>query len=104
MVKRVSLMFRRPGMSMADFRAYDEERHIPLVTRLLPPAQDYRRNDAVEGETHRSAHAAAGRPPAERLFDVLTELTYASPVAEDEERFLDRTTMRSYVVEEFRSV
>jgi hypothetical protein len=35
---------------------------------------------------------------------VLTELTYASPVAEDEERFLDRTTMRSYVVEEFRSV
>jgi EthD domain len=120
-IKLVSLMSRRPGTSMAAFRRYYEEQHVPLVARLLPPAQDYRRNYAVEDGEHRPGHGAVDRAPAERLFDVLTELTYATRedydrvlaalsdpavgrlLAEDEERFLDRTTIRSYVVEEFRS-
>ncbi|WP_139220502.1 EthD domain-containing protein [Trujillonella endophytica] len=113
-------MSRKPGMSMPDFRRYYEERHVPLVARLLPPAQDYRRNYVAEGSSHRTGHMAEGRP-TDRAFDVLTELTYESReayervvaalsdpevgrlVAEDEERFLDRASVRSYVVEEVRS-
>ena len=52
-------------MSMADFRRHYEERHVPLVARLLPRPLDYRRNYVVEGEPHR--HRPHGRgPPAGR--------------------------------------
>jgi EthD domain len=120
-IKLVSLMYRKPGMSMADFRAYYEERHAPLIGRLLLPFMtDYRRNYAVEGPLHRSRHMAEDRP-VERAFDVLTETTFASRemyqrmldaladpeigrvIAADEANLFDRSTMRSYLVEECRS-
>ncbi|WP_018502584.1 EthD domain-containing protein [Parafrankia discariae] len=62
---------------------------------------------------------AAGRV-TERLFDVMTELTYESEemyrkmvdaltgkevgrlIAEDEAQFLDRSSMRTYIVDERR--
>ena len=117
MVKLISLMNRKPGMSMADFIEYYEKRHVPLILRLLPFANDYRRNYALEGSPYQPAHMASGRP-ADRAFDVMTELTFASMamfsnmvdalsdpeigkfIAEDEANFLDRATMRSYLVEE----
>jgi EthD domain len=104
---------------MSEFKAYYEDRHVPLIDRLLPTPQDYRRNYAIEGRTYESAHAADGRID-ERAFDVMTEITYASEeafqqmmealadpgvgalIATDEERFLERATMRTFFVEEVR--
>ncbi|CAI7979731.1 EthD domain-containing protein [Parafrankia sp. BMG5.11] len=119
MIKIVSLMSRRPGLTMDEFIAYYEEKHVPLVSRLLPFYSDYRRNFAVEGTEHRTGHMAPGRA-TERLFDVMTELTYESEemyrktvdalageeigriIAEDEARFLDRSSIRTYIVNERR--
>lgn len=115
-VKIVSLMRRRDGMTRADFRAYYETVHVPLIVRHVPFWSDYRRNYASEAR-HVTGHRAAGRSD-EQPFDVLTELTYADEeayrrtlevladprigalIAADEERFLDRASMRSFVVEE----
>jgi uncharacterized protein (TIGR02118 family) len=120
MIKLVSLLNRKSGMSMSDFRTYYEERHVPLITRLLPFAVDYRRNFALEEQPYRTAHMAEGRPN-DRVFDVMTELTFADMamfqrmldtlsdpeigrlIAEDEANFLDRAASRSYLVEERRS-
>ena len=120
MVKLVSLMNRKPGMSMADFIEYYETRHVPLILRLLPFVADYRRNYVLEGPPYHTAHMAPGRSDL-RAFDVMTELTFASTemfgnmvdalsapeigrlIAEDEANFLDRMTSRSYLVEERRS-
>lgn len=116
-VKVVSLMRRRDGMTRADFRAYYETVHVPLITRHVPFWSDYRRNYATEVR-HVTGHRASGRTDEEPAFDVLTELTYADEaayrrtlevladpgigalIAEDEERFLDRASMRSFVVDE----
>lgn len=119
MIKIVCLFSRKPGMSMAEFKAYYEQRHVPLIGRLLPPAQEYRRNYAIEGKAYAAAHAVEGRS-TERLFDVMTEMTFDSEeafqqmmdaladpavgplVAADEENFLERSTMRTFFVEEER--
>ncbi|ABW15152.1 Ethyl tert-butyl ether degradation EthD [Parafrankia sp. EAN1pec] len=119
MIKIVSLMSRRPDLTMNEFVAYYEEKHVPLVSRLLPFHSDYRRNFAVEGAEHRTGHMAPGRA-TERLFDVMTELTYENEemyrkvvdalagkevgriIAEDEARFVDRSSIRTYIVDERR--
>jgi uncharacterized protein (TIGR02118 family) len=119
MIKIVCLFNRKPGMSMSDFKAYYEQRHVPLVDGLLPPSQEYRRNYAIEGRDFAAAHALEDRP-AGRAFDVMTEVSFESEetfqkmmdaladpeigavIAADEENFLDRSTMRTYFVEEVR--
>jgi uncharacterized protein (TIGR02118 family) len=117
MIKLVALMNRKPGMTMAEFKEYYEQRHAPLIKELLPFATDYRRNFVVEGQPYRPAHSMPDRPTAP-VFDVMTELTFESQemlqkmldtladpaigkrIAEDEANFLDRTTMRSCLVDE----
>src|SRR5262245_28735697 len=119
MIKLVCFMNRKPGMSMEEFKRYYEENHVPLINRLMPFWQDYRRN-FVEDREHSAAHMAPGRQTG-AMFDVMTELTFASEemhqkcldaladpvigkiVAEDEEKFFDRSSMRTFVVDERRS-
>lgn len=120
MIKLVCFMNRKPGMSMDDFKKYYEENHVPLISKLTPFWQDYRRNFREDRE-HSAAHMEPGRP-TEALFDVMTELTFeneqmhqkcldalADPVigkiiAEDEAKFFDRASMRTFVVDERRSI
>ena len=119
MIKLVCFINRKPGMSMEAFKAYYEQHHVPLISRLMPFWQDYRRN-FMEDTEHRAAHAEPGRAN-ERLFDVMTELTFetaemhrkcldalADPVigklvAEDEAKFMDRASMHTFLVDERRS-
>jgi len=120
MIKILCFMNRKPGLSMEEFKAYYEERHVPLIHRLLPHWIEYRRNFSEE-RPHNSAHMVETRP-RDVEFDVLTELTYenedmyqrtlaalADPeigaiIREDEARFLDRETMRVVIVDERRSI
>jgi len=120
MLKMVCMFNRRPGLSMAEFKAYYEERHVPLVTGLLANWCDYRRNYRAENTEHHAPHGDPGRSN-ETMFDVMTEITYESEakyratmaaladpeigrrVAEDEDKFMDRGSMRVHLVEECRS-
>lgn len=115
-VKLVTLIRRRADLTSAEFRDYYENVHVPLITRLLPFWADYRRN-FLEDAPQQAGHQAGGRP-AERPFDVITELTYADDamrsrvtdalsdpriggiIAEDEARFMDRASMQTFVVDE----
>lgn len=119
MIKIVCFMNRKSGMSMDEFKTYYEENHVPLINKLMPFWQDYRRN-FVEDREHSAAHMAPGRSQ-EAMFDVMTELTFeneemhqkclealADPVigkivADDEAKFFDRASMRTFVVDERRS-
>jgi len=111
-VKTVAFLKRKAGMAHADFVAYYESRHAPLILAIAPQIEGYRRNYLCE----EGAIVAPGLPPPD--FDVVTELYYADQaafaaalsaftapdnaarIASDEENLFDRSKTRFYVVEE----
>ena len=112
MLKSIALLKCKDGLSRAEFIAYYENNHVPLIRSLLPGICGYRRNFIEPEGAFVSAGAAA------RDFDVITELWFAdraaydaamtrhaqpevgAAIAADEENFLDRSTTRMFVVDE----
>lgn len=113
-VKILVMLRKKPGLSDTEFRRLYEEEHAPLVARLVPYFTDYRRNYILRGNLH---------PDTKDLcaFDVVTEVRFADRANYDafmagladpevdrqlaacEERFLDRSAMAMYGVDEARS-
>jgi hypothetical protein len=106
MITAIALLRARPGMTHDEFVDYYENHHVPLILSVAPAPPAYSR---------------AYLPPTagrrfEADFDVMTRLQFnddaarqawlarvyaaGSGVAEDEERFLDRASTRSWVVDE----
>ncbi len=120
MIKMVCMFNRKPGLTMAEFRYYYENNHVPLVTGLLSNWCDYRRNYRIEDSGYEAPHGDPTRTN-DAVFDVMTEITYESEakyqatmaaladpevgkrVAEDEAKFMDRPSMRVHLVEECQS-
>lgn len=120
MIKMLCMMSRKKGMSRADFKAYYEANHVPLVERLLPFYVKYSRNFVCDVQDYQPAHVD-NHADNEPEFDVVTSLTFESQamyqkmvdaladpeiggqIARDEENFFDRDAMRIYLVEEHRS-
>ncbi len=115
MIKTIALLKAKPGVSRAEFVAYYEANHAPLVLSLMPGIVEYRRNyPQAEG-----AFAFAETPPFD--YDSVTEIWYAdrarydaaiaavsqpeaaARLAADEENFIDRARTRMFVVEERQS-
>lgn len=106
MIKLMLLMRRRPGTSREDFRSYYEGNHAPLAASVMSRCVKYVRNFVSE------------EPTGPQDFDAITEFWFEiegpysvnrhqladkdvqSLLAEDEARFMDRTSMRVIVVEE----
>jgi hypothetical protein len=105
----IALLKKRPGMSRAEFRAYYEGRHAPLILQQQGPNMlEYRRN-YLTGEM---VNGAEDMP-----FDVITEFLYADRAAfdrafdrmlapdatrereEDEEKLFDIPAIRVFLVE-----
>lgn len=112
MIKMISLVPRKEGMSREAFIEHYENRHVPLVTALFPLTARYIRNYPVTENLH-----YAGSPGVR--YDAVTEIWYASQsdyqatmadfaknpekfrlLAEDEERFCDKPNMVMFLVEE----
>jgi uncharacterized protein (TIGR02118 family) len=111
-VKVIAMLTRKPGLSEAEFVAYYETRHVPLILSIAPQIRDYRRN-----YLHRegSIIAAGARQPE---FDVVTELWFddqaafdaamlaftdpvnAARIACDEENVFDRSRTTFFVATE----
>lgn len=72
MHKLLIFLKRKPGMSIADFRAYYEDQHVPLCMTYMAGAERYVRRylDPLPGG-------------AELPFDVITELWFADGAARD---------------------
>ena len=115
MVKLVALISAKPGLGLDEFATYYENHHVPLVRSLLPGLGDYRRS-YVTWDPSRILRDAQ-RPD----FDVLTEVwfedseafeqfkrAFAEPevakrIEEDEAKFMDRESIRIFIVDERRT-
>jgi uncharacterized protein (TIGR02118 family) len=108
MLKVFAYLTRREGLETEEFIQYYENRHVPLVLNLVSaPPLVYKRNYLVRGDEF-------NREDETIDFDVITELVFSDRtgfttwieelsvdvVAADEERFLDRSRTRAYVVQE----
>jgi uncharacterized protein (TIGR02118 family) len=115
MFKAVFLLKRKPGTTMEEFREYYETSHRKLGERVLPTAQRYVRRYLTPFSPD------PGAPPQEPEFDVITEIWFedraafetaiaslgepstAREIMEDEARFMDRSRIRLFTVEECES-
>ena len=114
--KILLFMKRRPGMSVADFRDYYENRHVPLCLKYASGVSRY-----VRRYLDPQPHAESGRND-ELPYDMITELwfddektwrgtvdylstaTLPEEVVADERNLFDRATMRMATVIEHETV
>jgi hypothetical protein len=97
-------------MDTQAFIEHYEKNHVPLVLSLAPTPIVYKRNYLVRGDEFNREEDTID-------FDVITELVFrdragftewvkklsVEAIATDEERFLDRSRTRAYVIEEHPS-
>jgi EthD domain len=108
MLKVFAYLTKREGLATQEFIDYYENHHVPLVLGLASaPPLVYKRNYLVRGDEFNREDDAID-------FDVVTELVFSDrsgfiqwiedlsvdAVGTDEEKFLDRSRTRAYVIEE----
>lgn len=116
-MKIICLLKRKPGTTRAEFKAYYEANHVPLIQRLLPFYKDYKRTYFAEVQDYQTGHLD-NKVEAELDFDVITELTFTDRsgydqlvaalsdpkigdvITADETNFMDRSKMSVYIMEE----
>jgi EthD domain len=116
MFKSVFLLKRKPGTTMEEFKAYYETSHRKLGEKVLPTAERYFRRYLTPFSPDPGALAD------EQEFDVITEVWFkdratfeaaiarlgepstAQEIMEDESRFMDRSRIRLFTIEECESV
>ncbi|MBI1182167.1 MAG: hypothetical protein GC201_16615 [Alphaproteobacteria bacterium] len=109
-IKTITLLTRKTGTTLEEFKEYYEAVHAPGAIARMPALAraEYRRNFIAEENR-------AGQPPVD--FDVVTEMVFADEaewaemrrsladpaiarwIAEDVERFADPSKLRSFVVD-----
>jgi hypothetical protein len=112
MLKVLAFLTKREGIETQAFIDYYEKSHVPLICGLAPTPTVYKRNYLVSGDAFNKEDGAIG-------FDVVTELVFpdrdafmawvtklsepgtGEQVVADEQKFLDRSRTRAYVVEEW---
>ncbi len=111
MLKVLAFLTKREGIETQAFIEYYEKNHVPLICGLAPNPIVYKRNYLVRGDEFNKEDAAID-------FDAVTELVFpdraaylawtaqifqpgsGEQVVADELKFLDRSRIRAYVVEE----
>lgn len=107
MLKVFGFLTKREDIDTQAFIEYYEKNHVPLVLSLAPTPTVYKRNYIVRGDEFNREDAAID-------FDVVTELVFpdraafvawieklsVEQIGTDEQKFLDRSRTRAYVIEE----
>ena len=107
MLKVYGFLTKRDGMDTRAFIEHYEKNHVPLVLSLVPAPIVYKRNYLIRGDEFNREEETID-------FDVITELVFhdragfsewveklsVEAIATDEERFVDRSRTRAYVIEE----
>jgi 3-phenylpropionate/cinnamic acid dioxygenase small subunit len=109
-LKVIALLRKKPGISRDAFIAYYETHHAPLILRLLPNIEEYRRNYVDRASAFTSAidfdslteMRFASRPAYDAFLAAAADPRTAALIAEDEENLFDRSATRMFVVEETR--
>jgi hypothetical protein len=109
-LKIIAFLTKRQDVETRAFIEYYENHHVPLIRSLAPTPILYKRNYLMRGDESNVEDDAFA-------FDVVTEVGFpdraayrawlghlsaagSGVVGDDEERFLDRSRTRAYVVEE----
>lgn len=111
MIKTITLLKRRPDMSVADFRSYYESQHVVLGLKYTrPEALRYtRRYLTALGGSHQDNNACfdvamelwfADRDALDRVLQRLQQPAIAAEIAADEALLFDREQTRFLVVDE----
>ncbi|HEX7301296.1 EthD domain-containing protein [Lentzea sp.] len=106
MITVVVLLKAKEGLSREEFVDHYENHHVPLVLRVAPTVAHYARHylPEVDMAGHASEYDAMTvlkfADKAARRAWLSAVLAEGSGVAEDEERFLDRSRTRSWTVDE----
>lgn len=116
MFKQITLLKRRPGMSMAEFMDYYERHHSRIGVKYLKGAavRYVRRylfpvTDPLSGEDNEPEHDVIMEIwfPDKAAYDAtlarLTRPEVAAEIIADEERLFDRSKHRYFFVEERES-
>ena len=106
MVKVITMLKRRDGLALEEFLRYWQEKHGPLLLKLVPGLKRYVQNTPVRlprsGELQFDGIA-------ELWFDDLESWRRATdfylgdegkPIRDDEEKFLDKSKLAFFVAEE----
>jgi uncharacterized protein (TIGR02118 family) len=111
MLKVFAFLTKRDDIETEAFIEYYENNHVPLVLNLAPTPTVYKRNYLVRGDE-------LNREDERLDFDVVTELVFpdrdafagwieklsVEAIGTDEQRFLDRSRTKAYVIEEHATV
>ncbi|MFC1943955.1 EthD domain-containing protein [Chloroflexota bacterium] len=109
MIKAITLVKRKPGMSMEEFVKHYEEVHAPLGMRIFPKMKRYVRNHVlVPPGAEEPAFDCITEGWWESMDDVIAAMRFVRSnegkvIRDDEEKFMDRGKMVSCIVEEKRS-
>lgn len=113
MIKCVALIKRRAGLSHREFVDYYENHHALLALKFLEPVLHYQRRYLEPGSLDHQGETAGGA-----VYDCMTELWFsdrtammstlgcladpavAEVIVADEEKFIDRASIRFFVIEE----
>ncbi len=106
MVKLVSLVYRKKGVSDEEFYAYWREKHGPLVARVIPYAMRYVQNHPLQwpGLTYDADGIVEMWFEQEdhlRRYLEWRATAEATELKEDEDRFQDFRKTRRFVVYEY---
>lgn len=107
MIKVFAYMSKRADITSAQFREHYENTHVPLVLTFAPLPRVYKRNYLDAGDPNSLESPAIG-------FDVVSEwvwddeasfaawaaLAEVPEIIADEQRFLDRSRTRAYLIQE----
>jgi uncharacterized protein (TIGR02118 family) len=120
MFKWIVHIKKKKGMSRAEFIDYYENKHVPLIRRLLPKIAVYRRNYLVFDDPMLSVDARGGSEN-DAGYDVLTEdifdtreeaqalmAAFADPeihaqIKADEANFVEPGHAKMFIVEVYQS-
>jgi hypothetical protein len=116
MLKLINIFIKRSGISVPDFQAYYETKHVPLISHLVPYFVEHRRNFRLPDGRVTLGHFP--NAACHVIFDVITEVWFenqagidsvlealkepaiADTIANDEQNFIDRKKMILFMMEE----
>lgn len=109
MIKLIAMIRRRPGLTRDEFIDYYENKHVPFVTRangayLLKYKRNYIQEELTASPEDYDVVTEVwlqSRDALARLLETMTQSSWAKELVADEDKFVDRPSMRMFVTEEY---
>ncbi len=105
MIKLISLIYKKPGLTDEEFHRYWQEAHGPLAAKVIPGLRKYTQNHLVKlpGVTYEGdgfAEIWFDHSEAYKRYVTWRQSDDAKVLLDDEDAFIDRSRTVRYVVEE----